>query len=97
MKLVTSRPHDAKPTAPPLFGVIRVTRSSNSQLHPVTTPEGWNPSEPIWQGCPTPSKGLPRSQPTLVTGPEPQRHADRAVPAGYIIYNDTSARDLRMR
>lgn len=32
----------------------------------------------------------------LVTGPEPQRHTDRAVPAGYIIYNDASARDVQL-
>ena len=196
MKLVTYRPHDADPTTPPLFGVMRVHEIIQFTLYPVTTPKGWNPSKPIWQGCPTPSSGLRRFaadhtttgvelddvqllpalprpatildcglSPThlrassrtllrhslpaplgtplgwvlgraasrsatirfykgnhhsvsgpgdeitwpdftayldiepelaLVTGPEPQRHTDRAVPAGYIIYNDASARDVQL-
>lgn len=32
----------------------------------------------------------------LVTGPEPQRRTDRAQPAGYVIYNDASARDIQL-
>ncbi|OAV62970.1 fumarylacetoacetate hydrolase family protein [Enteractinococcus helveticum] len=32
----------------------------------------------------------------LVTGPETQRHTDRVQPAGYLIYNDASARDVQL-
>lgn len=32
----------------------------------------------------------------LVTGPEPQRHTARVQPAGYLIYNDASARDVQL-
>lgn len=32
----------------------------------------------------------------LVTGPEPKRHVDRVKPAGYLIYNDASARDVQL-
>lgn len=32
----------------------------------------------------------------VVTGPEPQRLTDRVLPAGYIIYNDASARDVQL-
>lgn len=32
----------------------------------------------------------------LVTGPEPQRRADRVAPAGYLVYNDVSARDAQL-
>lgn len=32
----------------------------------------------------------------LVTGAESQRHADRVQPAGYLIYNDASARDVQL-
>lgn len=32
----------------------------------------------------------------LVTGTEPQRTTDRVIPAGYLIYNDASARDVQL-
>lgn len=32
----------------------------------------------------------------IVTGPEEQRHSDWVEPAGYVIYNDASARDVQL-